>query len=167
MEYTSVRPSSSQRTSDSVSSMPIISRMRSLPSIRQDSMPGIHPASPPKSRTTFHTSSADWSMSISFVAVPMTRKPVMSSLTTASRARRDPHDALADVVAGEQADQRTGSGLQAVHYVFEHRQLTRVDPSCQPFLRRLPRGEEVTDEESLGAKPLGHEQTRDPGRAGS
>src|SRR5438552_5067250 len=55
--------------------MPIISRMRSSPSTRHESMPGIHSVSPPKLRTTFHTSSAGRSMSISFVALLMAEQP--------------------------------------------------------------------------------------------
>src|SRR5438067_6235972 len=87
MPYTSVRASSSSRTSDSVSSMPIISRMRSSPSTRHESMPGIHAASPPKSRTTFHTSPAGRWMSISFVALPMAEQH-FTRVIGASRGRR-------------------------------------------------------------------------------
>ena len=35
--------------------IPIVSMIRFSPSTRHDSMPGIHPAMPPKSPATFHT----------------------------------------------------------------------------------------------------------------
>ena len=53
----SVRVSSSRSRSFSLTLMPIIPMVRTSPSTSHVSTPGIHVSSPPKSRTSFHTSS--------------------------------------------------------------------------------------------------------------
>ena len=65
------RPVSSLATSRSVMVMPIMEMIRSSPSTRHESMPGIHEPMPPKSPATFQTWSAEASTSMAAVPDPM------------------------------------------------------------------------------------------------
>ena len=70
----------------------------------------------------------------------MTAGRVTSALR---RVRRHTDHALADVIAGEDADERSRSGLEPFDDILEHLELVDRDPGGQLLLRLRPLADEI------------------------